>query len=390
MQRYMNIELDPADDFEPIETVWTDYDGDRVYGDYEVVNSALVDVKSFEPGIGFVDDPTGTPAPGYYHGDMLGTTRRTTNASAAQVDNAAYTAFGEFLGGSADRRYGFAGAWQYQSHPGTGFPYLHVGHRYYDPAIGRFLQRDPIGIGGGFNVYAYVFSHPTIGVDPAGLWDWFEAVKWGAAGVVGGVVIIGLAPAITSGVIVGACAVAVSSTVAGGLEQSDIDRIIASMRQTFRGPSGGDWSTPDPVPPTCFTGSTLVETPMGGIPIDQLVVGDCVLSSDPNTGCANEATVMCVFRGLARTIVDIDLDGDHLSCTGEHPLFVVGSGWKRADIILPGEALLDIRGGPVCAVDVVVRRYRRAVPVYTLQVGDDATFYVGARRVLAHNKDVGY
>jgi hypothetical protein len=53
MQRYMNTELDPADDFEPIETVWTDYDGDRVYGDYEVVSSALVDVKCFEPGVGF-------------------------------------------------------------------------------------------------------------------------------------------------------------------------------------------------------------------------------------------------------------------------------------------------------------------------------------------------
>jgi hypothetical protein len=26
MQRYMNTELDPADDFAPIETVWTDYD----------------------------------------------------------------------------------------------------------------------------------------------------------------------------------------------------------------------------------------------------------------------------------------------------------------------------------------------------------------------------
>jgi RHS repeat-associated protein len=169
MQRYMNIELDPADDFEPIETVWTDYDGDRVYGDYEVVNSALADTVSHEPGIGFVDDPTGTPVRGYYHGDMLGTTRRTTNASAAQVDNAAYTAFGEFLGGSADRRYGFAGAWQYQSHPGTGFPYLHVGHRYYDPATGRFLQRDPIGIDGGFNVYAYVRSLPTIALDPTGL-----------------------------------------------------------------------------------------------------------------------------------------------------------------------------------------------------------------------------
>jgi hypothetical protein len=137
MQRYMDVELDPTDDFEPIETAWTDYDlsagqadGDRVYGDFEVVDDEYLETMSHEPRIGFVDDPTGTPAPGYYHGDMLGTTRRTTNSAGNMVDTAAYTAFGEFLGGSADRRYGFAGAWQYQSHPATGFPYLHVGSRF--------------------------------------------------------------------------------------------------------------------------------------------------------------------------------------------------------------------------------------------------------------------
>ncbi|MGB2987892.1 MAG: RHS repeat-associated core domain-containing protein [Phycisphaerae bacterium] len=41
--------------------------------------------------------------------------------------------------------------------------------RYYDPLIGRFLQRDPIGIRGGLNVYAYVRNAPTIRIDPDGL-----------------------------------------------------------------------------------------------------------------------------------------------------------------------------------------------------------------------------
>jgi RHS repeat-associated protein len=114
---------------------------------------------------------------------MLGTTRRTTNGPGNMVDTAAYTGFGEFLGGSADRRYGFAGAWQYQSHPGTGFPFLHVGHRYYDPAIGRFLQRDPIGIGGGFNVYAYVGNVPTAIPDPSGLCGIPEWIQWAGEGI---------------------------------------------------------------------------------------------------------------------------------------------------------------------------------------------------------------
>jgi len=84
-----------------------------------------------------------------------------------------YTAFGEqvvntFADG-ASNRYGYVGAYGYQAHDSAEMPFLHVGARYYDPASGRFLQRDPIGIIGGSNVYAYVRSKPTISIDPSGL-----------------------------------------------------------------------------------------------------------------------------------------------------------------------------------------------------------------------------
>ncbi len=50
-----------------------------------------------------------------------------------------------------------------------GFPFMHTGARYYDPSTGRFLQRDPIGISGGLNVYAYCGNNPVIRIDPSGL-----------------------------------------------------------------------------------------------------------------------------------------------------------------------------------------------------------------------------
>ncbi|MFJ2331791.1 RHS repeat-associated core domain-containing protein, partial [Pseudomonas helleri] len=41
-------------------------------------------------------------------------------------------------------------------------------YRYYDPQVGRFISKDPIGFAGGLNVYAYA-PNPVGWVDPFGL-----------------------------------------------------------------------------------------------------------------------------------------------------------------------------------------------------------------------------
>jgi RHS repeat-associated protein len=91
-----------------------------------------------------------------------------TDASGNKIETAVYTAFGERLDGDA-RRFAYAGTWGYQADVGGEMPFLHLGYRYYSPATGRFLQRDPIGTLAGFNLYTYVDSAPSVALDPYGL-----------------------------------------------------------------------------------------------------------------------------------------------------------------------------------------------------------------------------
>jgi len=49
---------------------------------------------------------------------------------------------------------------------------LHVGWRWYDPSLGRFLQRVPVGLRGGMNPYLYAGAGPLARIDPCGLGDW--------------------------------------------------------------------------------------------------------------------------------------------------------------------------------------------------------------------------
>jgi hypothetical protein len=61
--------------------------------------------------------------------------------------------------------------------------------RYYDPKVGRFVTKDPIGFDGGdYNLYAFVKNNSINKTDPMGLadnWPWYGGWPWNGSPVPG-------------------------------------------------------------------------------------------------------------------------------------------------------------------------------------------------------------
>ena len=137
------------------------YDGADVVADKvgttvtaEYLNGAGTDEK--------LRQVTGTGTSLYFVSDHLGSTTALTNASGNVVERINYEAFGAH-NQSSSTRYTYTGR---EDDETTGL--MHYRARWYDPAMGRFVSEDPIGLAGGINLYRYVDNNPTNFVDPTG------------------------------------------------------------------------------------------------------------------------------------------------------------------------------------------------------------------------------
>ena len=101
-----------------------------------------------------------------YQFDPQGNAVHIMDNSRNVLANLAYDAWGQLMSGSNPTPYGYKGQWGYYTDAESGI--LLLTHRYFDPATGRFLTRDPIGVEGGVNLYAYVGNGVVNGYDPGG------------------------------------------------------------------------------------------------------------------------------------------------------------------------------------------------------------------------------
>ena len=124
-------------------------------------------------GLGLISKVTPEGKAYYYHYDGIGSTVAITDSSGNIVNKYAYDAFGSVLKSEEQitNPFKYVGRFGVMDE-GNGLLYMRA--RYYDSAIGRFINKDPIGLVGGLNLYAYGGNNPVNHIDPSGYFTGVE------------------------------------------------------------------------------------------------------------------------------------------------------------------------------------------------------------------------
>jgi RHS repeat-associated protein len=105
---------------------------------------------------------SGTPR--YFLKDHLGSIRAVAESDGSISMQYDYSPWGEqsVISGNNPADFGFTGHY-------TGVGPTLAPYRLYNPQLGRWISRDPLGEEGGMNLYGYVGNDPANAVDPLGL-----------------------------------------------------------------------------------------------------------------------------------------------------------------------------------------------------------------------------
>lgn len=130
----------------------------------------------------------------------------------------------------------------------------------------------------------------------------------------------------------------------------------------------------------CLKRGTLVDTPSGPIAIEQLQVGDKVLSYNLKERRTEEDAVYDAWCSGERQCVEFALEDGRTFDVGEnHPFYVKGKGFVKAKELIDGDDILSIRS----EAKVVSVRVTEMNTCYDISVEKNENFFVDG--LLTHN-----
>ncbi|WP_380286460.1 DNRLRE domain-containing protein [Kitasatospora purpeofusca] len=344
--------------------------------------------------------------------NLFGSVVITTDTALTKPVVLDFDEFGIPQDGQANVRYGWLGGKQRSAEAQDGD--IIMGARLYSPALGRFLQIDPIP-GGNAGPYDYCTGDPVNCTDLDGNWGmpkWLKktvevvakvaevasyipgpigavaaavsSVSYAAVGnweKAAEMAVTAVAQTVGAGPVVKAAAVAVKSTRAA----ARVGKVAAVARTAVR-------RTPSACP-NSFAPDTLVLMADGQYrAISEIRPGDLVAATDPETGETLAEPVLDAIVGYgSKHLVDIftgsGSDEAPLRATAGHPMWVTDRGWVDAVDVRPGDRLWSPDGSTPVVTEVDDLGEVSDQLVFNLNVGNRHTYTVLAADddVVVHN-----
>ncbi|GGO00237.1 polymorphic toxin-type HINT domain-containing protein [Saccharibacillus kuerlensis] len=341
-----------------------------------------------------------------YHYDLRGSTTALTDEQGQVTDTYSYDTYGERLSHEGETNQPF----QYNGRDGVqtdanGLYQMRA--RYYNPEIKRFVNRDvlsgSIGNGLTMNRYAYVNGNPVSYIDPFGLsadgatW-WQTGLSFAADSLPFVGTFKGIQEVFTGVDMITGQQLSVTDRVATGVGTAaswipfgkHVGKYVAK-----EGIEGGAWLIGKLGKESnsrasklvngcnCFTAGTQVKTDQGDKNIEDIQVGDQVLSKDDVTGKEGYKTVTATFNHIAEEIYTIHVGGQKIESTYNHPFWVEGKGWTYVKDLKVGDELTQADGTQL-EIEKIELEHRSA-RVYNMTVDEFHTYFVSDLGIWVHN-----
>ncbi len=340
-------------------------------------NGALV--TRFEYAAGRMPAAMETGGATYYLAyDQVGSLRAVIDTAGTVVKEIEYDSFGVILDDSNLTFHvpiGFAGGLHDRD---TGL--ARFGFRDYDPAVGRWTAKDPIGFDGGdTNLYAYVANNPVSYTDPSGLY-------------IDTALDVGFIAWDIRNIILDPCNkdnwIALGLDTIGLLIPGVTGLGIAYKGARYGARAGNAVRRVDTALGLCFVAGTAVLTPEGEVPIEELAPGDTVYTMASAGDELAIGKVVQTFETPDQRVLEIELEDEDgtqeiIRATGQHPFWVVEEGWTEAQDLLCGQQIATSSGAYLRVGNKTWAQDPQTV--YNFEVAGTHSYFVGQVGAWVHN-----
>lgn len=142
-------------------------------------------------------------------------------------------------------------------------------------------------------------------------------------------------------------------------------------------------------PTYCFEAGTPVVTENGAVAIEDITVGDRVLSYDYVTGEQSYQSVTATSIRQTNELIAFSVGGEQIVTTPRHPFYVVNDdtyhGYTAAEYLSAGDCILTADGNYAVIEAVEKQLLAEPINVYNFTVENNHSYYVGEAELLVHN-----